>query len=131
MRALDEHTKLARAAIDFGPALDAQFEINVTKGRYSLPQELKDALKSTVDDFMRQARSVYDKSESKRAPRRPANGLPPKNPDGIPPKQPSRRLHLRQALVQAAKTARKAVAFSKIVQVLRRDRPSEAHELGF
>jgi hypothetical protein len=59
MRAADEHTKLARAAVDFFPDLDAAFELNVAKGRVTLPVELRHALKQHVERLTKKAREVY------------------------------------------------------------------------
>jgi hypothetical protein len=63
MRTPDEHTKLARAAIDFYPDLDPDFKINVAKMRVSLPNELKDELKEHVERLAKRARLVYDQKE--------------------------------------------------------------------
>ena len=42
-RVVDEHTKLARIALTFSPALDSAFEINVAKMRITLPPQAQDA----------------------------------------------------------------------------------------
>jgi hypothetical protein len=60
MRAADEHTKLARAAIDFFPDLDAVFEVNVAKVRVTLPADLREQLRQPVEHLCSQARKVYD-----------------------------------------------------------------------
>ena len=61
MRTADEHTKLARAAIEFYPDLDSAFGINVAKMRVSLPGELRDKLKIPVERLAKRARDVYDR----------------------------------------------------------------------
>jgi len=40
LRGTEEHVKLARAALEFWPALDEQFEINISKMRVKIPEEL-------------------------------------------------------------------------------------------
>lgn len=59
-RVVDEHTKLSRIALMFSPALDHAFEINVAKMRVSLPAELKELIKGSVDKAVREARTIYD-----------------------------------------------------------------------
>ncbi len=60
MRAADEHTKLARVALDFQPDLDTAFEINVSKARVQLPRDLRDKLEPQVERLAKKAREVYD-----------------------------------------------------------------------
>jgi len=59
MRTLDEHVKLARAALDFYPELDAAFEINVAKVRAVLPAELRERLQEPVEVLVRAAQAAY------------------------------------------------------------------------
>jgi hypothetical protein len=69
LRAADEHTKLARIALDFSPQLDDAFSINVAKMRVLLPQEIRDEIQETVEQIVKQARTVYDKKDkSKKSP---------------------------------------------------------------
>jgi len=63
MRAADEHTKLARVALDFLPDLDAAFQLNVAKARVNLPDPLKEQLKPFIERLVKQARQVYDHGE--------------------------------------------------------------------
>ena len=44
LRTTDEHSKLARIAVDIPPALEDLFQINVAKMRVSLPEELRPQL---------------------------------------------------------------------------------------
>ncbi len=62
MRTPDEHTKLARAAIDFFPDLDSAFQLNVAKGRVTLPLELRTQLKEHVERLTKRAREVYSQA---------------------------------------------------------------------
>ncbi len=62
MRTSDEHTKFARAALDFYPDLDSAFEVNVAKVRVVLPVDLKEKLKPHVEQLVRRAQAVYRQS---------------------------------------------------------------------
>ena len=67
MRKRDEHTKLARAAIDFEPAMDAAFRIDLGKMRVILPDEMRVEMKSFISQYTGQARKRYDAGESSKA----------------------------------------------------------------
>jgi Histidine kinase-, DNA gyrase B-, and HSP90-like ATPase len=59
LRAADEHTKLARAALDFDTDLDPTFQVNVAKMRVTLPPDLRPLLESPIQDLCHQAEAVY------------------------------------------------------------------------
>lgn len=59
MRASDEHTKLARAAVDFSTSLDDMFQINVAKMRVSLPPEVRTLLEPQVTTLCKTAEARY------------------------------------------------------------------------
>jgi hypothetical protein len=63
LRTLDEHTKLARVAIDFGPDLDEQFQVNVAKMRVGLPPELRQQLQKPMGELCHQAQRLYRDAE--------------------------------------------------------------------
>ncbi len=93
MRTADEHSKLARASLDFFSDLDSAFEVNVSKARVQLPADLKDKLKPHVDQLVRRAQAVYRQSAPAPVnPRRPTSGdmgtpvrpLPPPPPPPAP-----------------------------------------------
>ena len=48
MRAPDEHTKLARIAVSFSPALDEAFKVNVAKMRVQIPASVREDLTALV-----------------------------------------------------------------------------------
>jgi hypothetical protein len=81
LRTPDEHTKLARAAIDFFPDLDSAFQLNVAKGRVILPLELRTQLKQHVERLTKKAREVY----SQAARTDPGSGRPvqPQSSSGV------------------------------------------------
>lgn len=59
MRTSDEHTKLARIALDFWPDLDSAFDVNVAKARVNLPADLRAKLEPHIEQLAKQARKVY------------------------------------------------------------------------
>ena len=80
IRGIDEHTKLARASIDFDTELDVAFQINVAKMRVALPPVLKQMLERPIhelcvlaDDAYRRAANARERSDSGR----PAQGSDP------------------------------------------------------
>lgn len=62
MRTSDEHTKLARVALEFMPDLDSAFDLNVAKARVNLPASLKQQLKPHIEQLAKQARKAYTPS---------------------------------------------------------------------
>lgn len=65
LRAPDEHTKLARIAISFSPALDEAFKINVAKMRVQLPSQLRDAVRDAIVPVVKLAREAYDRKAAR------------------------------------------------------------------
>lgn len=58
-RGIDEHTKLARASLDFTSSLDEVFNINVAKMRVTVPAQLKQMLERPVSELCILADRVY------------------------------------------------------------------------
>jgi hypothetical protein len=81
IRTLDEHTKLARASLDFPAALDELFHVNVAKMRVLVPPEVRSMLESPVNELCREADSIYrsvqvpDGGEGPGRPQRTGQGL--------------------------------------------------------
>ena len=69
IRGIDEHTKLARAALDFDTDLDSVFNINVAKMRVTIPPQLRQMLERPINELCGQADDAYRKT-SRRAARR-------------------------------------------------------------
>ncbi len=63
MRSADEHTKLARIALDFSPQLDDAFKINVAKMKVQIPQQIKDEVDIFIKPIVKKARDIYDKND--------------------------------------------------------------------
>ncbi|MGY0388918.1 ATP-binding protein [Nocardioides sp. WG-D5] len=62
IRGIDEHTKLARASIDFDTNLDEVFQINVAKMKVELPPSLKQMLERPVHELSVLANDAYRRS---------------------------------------------------------------------
>lgn len=97
LRTADEHTKYARAALDFSPDLDDAFGINIAKMRVNLPSSLKDDLRAPVEALVRRAKQRYADGTRDRPPPAPptppgsggaggsgGNGQPPPGPGSKP-----------------------------------------------
>lgn len=76
LRSIDEHTKLARASLDFPPALDSYFQINVSKMRINVPAEIRGMLKDPIQELCLRAAQRYrlsgERAQQKRS--RPSSG---------------------------------------------------------
>lgn len=62
MRTSDEHTKLARVAVDFTPVLDSAFGINISKAIVKIPNDLRDQIKPVIERVSRAADQRYRKT---------------------------------------------------------------------
>jgi len=62
VRGIDEHTKLARAALDFDNDLDLAFNINVAKIRVTMPPQLRQLLERPINELCVRADDVYRKT---------------------------------------------------------------------
>lgn len=66
IRGIDEHTKLARAALDFDTDLDSVFNINVSKMRVALPPQIRHMVERPINELCAYADDRYRKA-SRRA----------------------------------------------------------------
>lgn len=156
IRTLDEHTKLARVAVDFFPVLDSAFGINIAKAFVQLPEDLRTQLEPLVNQVARQAEQRYRSGGSRSkaggkaagsggirpaaggagsAPTGPASGSSGdrgtpsgRNDSASPPDDPGAA---RRAFEAAARTAGEARALTRIVDVLREKHPEVARVLGW
>ncbi|GIG91125.1 ATP-binding protein [Plantactinospora endophytica] len=80
MRTADEHTKLARAALEFWPDLDNEFQINISKMRVKLPEELREKLDAPVAQLLKRAQEKYRGGERSSVSRPGRRTAPPANP---------------------------------------------------
>ncbi|MBI2044928.1 ATP-binding protein [Candidatus Pacearchaeota archaeon] len=60
LRVIDEHTKLARIELNFSPALDDLFKINVAKMKVQLPVQAREEIERVVKPIVSLARERYD-----------------------------------------------------------------------
>jgi anti-sigma regulatory factor (Ser/Thr protein kinase) len=160
MRTTDEHSKLARVALDFSPNLDAAFSINISKAIVKLPPDLRDDLEPVVNQAVRVANQRYRKGGGAGAgrsggtptpspqPPPPRPGRPPPRPQPgtgsgtgglgpVPEPTPNGASNgtaghaARRAFEAAAQVAGEQEALKRIVASLRRTAPEVSHELGW
>ena len=67
IRTIDEHTKLARFAINFTSKIDGAFKIDVSKMYVQLPPQIRKEVEEKTQPLVMQAREIYDNAE-KEAP---------------------------------------------------------------
>lgn len=123
LRAADEHTKLARAALSFPIELDHVFRIDVAKMRISLPPKLRTMIERQVNELCGRADAAYRRERGGAERRRePAETTLPTRPDVR-----SVGLALRVAAFEAGESE----SFRRVVMTLRRVQPEVAATLGF
>ena len=120
-RALDEHTKLARASVDFDTDLDAAFNINVAKMRVALPPQLKQMLGRPISELCILANNAYRVD----APRRRNNGAA-----GMP-SEVSNGAEIGLAIKAALVRTGNFDALKQISDLLKKESPDMAKSLGF
>jgi hypothetical protein len=142
MRTQDEHTKYARASIDFQRDLDDAFELNVSKNWLKLPEDLRGHLETELEVLFRAAKKAYKPDDG--APAGPPRIPPPSLPTGgggkpggdparpSPPEpRPDPEPGVREALEEAARAAGELPALRKVVTKLRKLHPGVASGLGW
>lgn len=132
IRAIDEHTKLARASLDFSPNLDELFRINVAKMRVILPAEVRTMLESEIGVLCKRAEAMYRRDQ------RTASGSElldeeapleePAHSNGSSSLELSR---ISSALLSAAMATGTSPAFLQIVDYLRTEQPDVVRQLGW
>jgi hypothetical protein len=132
IRGIDEHTKLARAALDFDTDLDSVFNINVAKIRVTLPPQIRQMLERPINELCGYADDRYRKA-SRHGREQPLD--PPPQPGGHAPRPAvevsipgggDAGLALRAAAMQAGEYE----AFRRIAAVLAQQAPGIARALG-
>lgn len=66
LRTVDEHSKLARVALDFLPEADDVFKVNIAKMQVGIPSEIRDDLKALVDKVVAQAQQAYRQKDEEK-----------------------------------------------------------------
>lgn len=148
VRTVDEHTKLARIAIDFAPDLDSAFGINISKAIVNLPSDLKEDLEPITAQVARIAQQRYRKGAGRGRPLSPPRrdptpagkgsggrtGVPSTSQDspaGATGGNPVGGHRYREAITSAARAAGEQEAMERIVSSLRRLDAEVAHDLGW
>jgi len=68
IRTYDEHTKLARFAVNFSSKIDGAFKIDVSKMYVQLPPQIRKEIEEQIQSRVIKAREIYDNAE-KESPR--------------------------------------------------------------
>lgn len=124
IRGIDEHTKLARASLDFDTSLDTVFNINVSKMRVAMPPQLRQMIEQGISDLCLTADAAYRRVPSGgRSMPLPAAAGPSAVATGD---MKLAGLALRSAALQAGQYE----ALESILQIVRRDAPDVAVALG-
>lgn len=129
LRAVDEHTKLARLAVDFPTSLDEQFKINVAKMKVTIPGDLRPGLLRVVNETCVLANAAY-----RRGPDREENDGGSANSESVAESTPIRSSQdarvIGLALQVAALEAGEEAAYDRILSVLREADPVLADRLS-
>lgn len=127
IRTADEHTKFARASLDFGTDLDGTFNINVAKMRVTIPAELRKMIARPINELCMQADAAYRRSQSNSAPESAESQLPIPYSNAAPETGESIGLSLRTA---AARTG-DLEALSRMMSLIKKELPELSSFLGF
>ena len=122
IRAVDEHTKLARGSLDFETDLDELFHINVAKMRVVLPPEVRSPLEAPVHELCHQGDALYrrDYAHSRRRDHPDGDGRPSQDVGAV-----------GADIVAAALDAGELESFRKVMERLRQIAPQSADALGW
>jgi hypothetical protein len=130
IRGIDEHTKLARAALEFDTDLDSVFNINVAKIRITLPPQIRQMLERPINELCAYADDRYRKASRHASKQQPEvhTGQPGSRPPQASaiPTRSDVGLALRAAAMQAGEYE----AFGRIVAVLVEMAPDIASSLA-
>ena len=132
IRGIDEHTKLARAALEFDTDLDSVFNINVSKMRVTLPPQIRQMLERPINELCAYADDRYRKASRHAGKERPPGAH--RSARLAAPVRHPRRFRLGSdaglALRAAAMQAGEYEAFRRIVDCTGRPAPGIASALG-
>jgi hypothetical protein len=132
IRGIDEHTKLARAALEFDTDLDAAFNINVAKMRVAIPPQLRQMLVRPINELCGQADDTYRKTSRPATPDEKSADDARVAPSGsVPPPRKTAGDDVALALRAAAMQAGEYSAFTRIIITLQQQAPEVAEALGF
>lgn len=119
IRGIDEHTKLARASLEFDTDLDSAFNINVAKMRVTIPPQIRHMLDRPINELCSYADDRYRKAAFRHAEttRSPHPGAAPQEKPRSEAQASPARSHndMGLALRVAAFQAGEHEAFGRIV----------------
>ncbi len=124
IRAADEHTKFARASLDFQTDLDPLFQINVAKMRVLLPPEVRTIIERPIHELCHRADAVYRKEAEHGSTR-------PKAIEGDGQRSRTGSGEIGTALMAAALDAGEHTAFARVMDRLQLLSPELASALGW
>ncbi|MGJ3508939.1 ATP-binding protein [Enemella sp. A6] len=119
IRAIDEHTKLARCSLDFSTDLDSVFGINVAKMRVSVPVSLKRRLEKPLHEICQVANERYRRNSPGRGGRASS-----------PAREATTDESAALALLAAAVKGGHYDSLAQIAHVLKDEAPGVARRLG-
>lgn len=122
IRAIDEHTKLARASLEFNTELDGLFHINVAKMRVNVPGSLRQMLERPIHELCIRADDAYRKGSK-------SHGHTSSRSDRTSDRG-SATVGAGLALRAAAMEAGHGAALREIIDVLRERNPEMVRALG-
>lgn len=125
-RGIDEHTKLARASLDFTSNLDEVFNINVAKMRVSIPAQLKQMLERPVSELCILADRVYRRHNADVADDAD-DVVTNKDKSPISSALPEVGLALKSAAIQSGHYE----VFKQVMRFMGQQHPDLARGLGF
>ncbi|MBW6440026.1 ATP-binding protein [Actinoplanes hulinensis] len=126
IRGIDEHTKLARAALEFDTDLDTAFNINVAKMRVTLPAQLRQLIEPSVNELCALADDAYRKTSRAKSTPVPADLGASAEARATSQAATTAGLALRMAAMQADQWD----AWAQIENLLRQQSPDVAELLG-
>ena len=126
-RASDEHTKLARIALDFTSELDAVFQVNVAKSGVTLPLAVKTMFAEQIKDLAAAAQKRY---RSKVVPQG-TTGLPGKKAVVATVERQVSATALATLLDGVAKQEGMTAELNKLKMALRKEEPSISKKVGW
>jgi hypothetical protein len=122
LRAADEHTKIARASLDFETDLDDLFHINVAKMKVALPPELRPLIERPIAELCHTADARYRRAST------PRDHSPDIAPAGTNDDNAAR---LGGVIIAAALGTGDSEAIMRIIEAVQRTDPQAASALGW
>ena len=125
IRAADEHTKIARASVDFQTDLDPLFQINVAKMRVTLPAQVRTLFERPIHELCHRADAAYRNDAQERG----RSEGPTQQPG--PARGTADYSAIGPALLAAALDAGEHAALERIMEKLRALDPAMVADLGW